>query len=176
MELNTQCLSARLPQFLMECGRTHAVQNNAIVQSDQSDFLGALHKMTAAAFGSKVAVRQAPTYTPQTQGSVEAIHKTLMGHDGTNPSTQRKLKQLWCPFRKLKPRHAMDGEACSVLAERWPSSQTATQAIGGNGTKNAKHQPVSLVKPFLTLHPQKKKSKLEPKFFEANVLGIMQAK
>ena len=53
--------------------------NNTIIQSDQEDFLIALLKTTAQAMGSNIAVRQAPTYTPQAQGSVERFHRTLMG-------------------------------------------------------------------------------------------------
>ena len=63
----------------MECGRTHAILNNTVIQSDQEDFLIALLKMTAATFGGNLAVRQAPAYTSQAQGSVERFHRTLMG-------------------------------------------------------------------------------------------------
>ena len=63
----------------MECGRTHAILNNTVIHSDQEDFLIALPKMTAATFGGNLAVRQAPAYTSQAQGSVERCHRTLMG-------------------------------------------------------------------------------------------------
>ena len=62
----------------MECGRTHAILNNTVIQSDQEDFLIALLKMTAATFGGNLAVRQAPAYTSQAQGSMERFHRTLM--------------------------------------------------------------------------------------------------
>ena len=76
---NMEYLSTCLQQFLMECGRTHAILNNTVIQSDQEDFLIALPKMTAATFGGNLAVRQAPAYTSQAQGSVERCHRTLMG-------------------------------------------------------------------------------------------------
>ena len=74
-----QYLSTCLQQFLMECGRTHAVLNNTVIQSDNEDFLKALLKATATAMGSNIAVRQSPAYTSQAQGSVERFHRTLMG-------------------------------------------------------------------------------------------------
>ena len=73
-----QYLSTCLQQFLMECGRTQATLNNTVIQSDQEDFLKALLKMTATAVGN-IAVREAPAYTSQAQGSVERFHRTLMG-------------------------------------------------------------------------------------------------
>jgi len=74
-----QYLSTYLQQFLMECGRTHAVLSNTVVQSDNEDFLIALLEATASAMGSNIAVRQSPAYTSQAQGSVERFHRTLMG-------------------------------------------------------------------------------------------------
>ena len=75
---HTQYLSTCLQQFLMECGRTQATLNSTVIQSDQEDFLKALLKMTAAAVGN-IAVREAPAYTSQAQGSLERFHRTLMG-------------------------------------------------------------------------------------------------
>ena len=74
---HTQYLSTCLQQFLMECGRTQATLNSTVIQSDQEDFLKALLKMTAAAVGN-IAVREAPAYTSQAQGSLERFHRTLM--------------------------------------------------------------------------------------------------
>ena len=76
---HVQYLSVCLQQFLMECGRTHAILNNTVLQSDQEDFIISLLKMVATAMGSNIAVRQAPAYTSQAQGSVERFHRTLMG-------------------------------------------------------------------------------------------------
>ena len=76
---HVQYLSVCLQQFLMECGRTHAILNNTVLQSDQEDFIISLLKMVATAMGSNMAVRQAPAYTSQAQGSVERFHRTLMG-------------------------------------------------------------------------------------------------
>ena len=74
-----QYLSTCLQQFLMECGKAHAILNNTVWQSDQEDFIIALFKMVATAMGSNIAVRQSPAYTSQEQGSVEHFHRTLMG-------------------------------------------------------------------------------------------------
>ena len=63
----------------MECGRTHAILNNTVIQSDQEDFLIALLKMTAATMCGNLAIGQAPAYTSQAQGSVERFHRTLVG-------------------------------------------------------------------------------------------------
>ena len=74
-----QYLSTCLQQFLMECGRTHAVLNSTVIQSDNEGFLIAVLKATATAMGSNIPVRQSPAYTSQAQGSVERFHRTLMG-------------------------------------------------------------------------------------------------
>ena len=76
---HVQYLSTCLQQFRMECGRTHAIRNNTVLQSDQEDFIISLLKMVAAAMGSNIAVRQSPAYKSQAQGSVERFHRTLMG-------------------------------------------------------------------------------------------------
>ena len=49
-----------LQQFLMECGRTHAILNNTVLQSDQEGFIISLLKMVATAMGSNIAVKQSP--------------------------------------------------------------------------------------------------------------------
>ena len=113
---NMEYLSTCLQQFLMECGRTHAILNNTVIQSDQEDFLIALLKMTAATFGGNLAVRQAPAYTSQAQGSVERFHRTLMGQ-------VRALKlQLENNYRihltSKHSHHAMDGETRSIPPEQ----------------------------------------------------------
>ena len=55
---HVQYLSTCLQQFLMECGRTHAILNNTVLQSDQEDFIISLIKMMATAMGGNIAVRQ----------------------------------------------------------------------------------------------------------------------
>ena len=71
-----QYLSTCLQQFLMECGRTHAVLNNTVIQSDNEDFLIALLKATATAMRSNIAVRQSPAYThkPKAAWNVSIEH------------------------------------------------------------------------------------------------------
>ena len=71
----THCLH----NFLLECGRTHAILANTVPQSDQEDVLMALLKATAVSLGSNISVRQASAYSSQSQGSVERFHRTLMG-------------------------------------------------------------------------------------------------
>ena len=72
---NVQSIQA----FLLECGRVQAVLNSTVLQTDQEDHLIALLKATASRMGGNISVRQAPAYSPQSQGSVERFHRTLMG-------------------------------------------------------------------------------------------------
>jgi len=76
---HVQYLSTCLQQFLVGYGRTHAILNNTVLQSDQEVFIIALLKMVAIAMGSNMAVRQSPAYTSPAQGKVERFHRTLMG-------------------------------------------------------------------------------------------------
>ena len=62
-----------LQAFIFECGRTQG-----ILQSDNEDTLNALLKATAAKVGS-MTVRHAPSYSSNSQGSVERLHRTLLG-------------------------------------------------------------------------------------------------
>ena len=62
-----------LQAFIFECGRTQG-----ILQSDNEDRLNALLKATAAKVGS-MTVRHAPSYSSNSQGSVERLYRTLLG-------------------------------------------------------------------------------------------------
>ena len=62
-----------LQAFIFECGRTQG-----ILQSDNEDTLNALLKATAAKVGS-MTVRHSPSYSSNSQGSVERLHRTLLG-------------------------------------------------------------------------------------------------
>ena len=62
-----------LQAFILECGRT-----NGILQSDNEDTLNTLLKATAAKLGS-MTVRHSPAYSSNSQGSVERLHRTLLG-------------------------------------------------------------------------------------------------
>ena len=62
-----------LQAFIFECGRTQGV-----LQSDCEDTLNALLTATAAKVGS-MTVRHAPSYSSSSQGSVERLHRTLLG-------------------------------------------------------------------------------------------------
>ena len=59
-----------LQAFIFECGRTQG-----ILQSDKEDTRNALPKTTAAKIGS-MTVRHAPSYSSNSQGSVERLHRT----------------------------------------------------------------------------------------------------
>ena len=116
----------------MECGRTHAVLNNTVIQPDNEDFLIALLKAAATAMGSNIAVRQSPAYTSQAQGSVERFHRTLMGQ-------VRALKlQLENNYNtRLTSKHPimpwMVKHAAYCLTGMQPT-QMATPATTGAGT------------------------------------------
>ena len=62
-----------LQAFIFECGRTQG-----ILQSDNEDTLNKLPKATAAKVGS-MTVRHALSYSSNSQGSVEQLHRTLLG-------------------------------------------------------------------------------------------------
>ena len=62
-----------LQAFIFECGRTHG-----ILQSDNEDTLNALLQATASKVGS-MTVRHSPSYSSNSQGSVERLHRTLLG-------------------------------------------------------------------------------------------------
>ena len=68
-----------LQTFLYECGRAQAILSPTTLHSDQEDYLIQLLKATASAMGGNIAVRQSPTYSSQSHGSVERFHRTLMG-------------------------------------------------------------------------------------------------
>ena len=62
-----------LQAFIFECGRTQG-----ILQSDNEDTLNALLQATAAKVGT-MSVRHSPSYSSNSQGSVERLHRTLLG-------------------------------------------------------------------------------------------------
>ena len=62
-----------LQAFIFECRRTQG-----ILQSGNEDTLNALLQTTAAKIGS-MTVRHAPSYSSNSQGSVERLHRTLLG-------------------------------------------------------------------------------------------------
>ena len=62
-----------LQAFIFERGRTQG-----ILQSDNEDTLNALLKATAAKVGT-MSVRHSPSYSSNSQGSVERLHRTLLG-------------------------------------------------------------------------------------------------
>ena len=166
-----QYLSTCLQQFLMECGRTHAVLNSTVIQSDNEGFLIALLKATATAMGSNIPVRQSPTYTSQAQGSVERFHRTLMGQ-------VRALKlQLENNYdTRLTSKHWNTQPTCWTGMQYM---QMATSATTDAGTRNTRHQFVTLVKQFYTCCQQQNKcQRCKPDWLgkdtstNENVLGI----
>ena len=126
-----QYLPTCLQQFLMECGRAHAVLNNTVIQSDSEDFLIALLKATATAMGSNIAVRQSPAYTSQAQGSVEHFHRTWMGQVRAfklqlenNYSTRLTSKHPIMPWMVkhaayLLNRYAIHADGNTTYYRRW---------------------------------------------------------
>ena len=143
IENNTQSmqyLSTCLPQFLMECGRTHAVLNNTVIQSVNEDFLIALLKATATAMGSNIAVRQSPAYSIHITGTRQ--RRTLPSNiDGPRESTQATAwKQLQHTIHKQTSHHVLDGETRSLPVEqvcstcRWQHQLLQTLEQGTQNT------------------------------------------
>ncbi len=62
-----------LRSFILECGRT-----NGIIQCDNEPTLKTVATGAAAKIGN-ITVRQIPTYSSNSQGSVERFHRTLFG-------------------------------------------------------------------------------------------------
>ena len=62
-----------LRSFILECGRT-----NGIIQCDNEPTLKTIATGAAAKIGN-ITVRQTPTYSSNSQGSVERFHRTLFG-------------------------------------------------------------------------------------------------
>ena len=62
-----------LRSFILECGRT-----NGIIQCDNEPTLNTVATGAAAKIGH-ITVRQTPTYSSNSQGSVERFHRTLFG-------------------------------------------------------------------------------------------------
>ena len=62
--------------FLMESGRAQAILANAVLQSDQEQFLINLLKA-----GNNISVRQSAAYNSQSQGSVERFHRTTESNE-----------------------------------------------------------------------------------------------
>ena len=69
----TDYMVNNLQAFIFERGRTQGV-----LQSDNEDTLNALLKATAAKVGS-MTVRHSPSYSSNSQGSIERLHRTLLG-------------------------------------------------------------------------------------------------
>ena len=107
----THCLH----NFLLECGRTHTILANTVLQSDQADFLMALLKATAASLGSNISVRRASAYSSQSQSSVERFHRTLMGQVRT---LKTQMQNNYPAPDKPTPNHAMACPPRSVPAHK----------------------------------------------------------
>ena len=67
-------MANNLQAFIFECGSKAHYK----ATGDNEDTLNALLKATAAKVGS-MTVRHAPSYSSNSQGSVERLHRTLLG-------------------------------------------------------------------------------------------------
>ena len=111
-----QYLSTSLQQFLMESGRTHAVLNNTVIQSDNEDFLVALAEGDSHSNGKQhctttitsihfTGTRQRRTFPSNTDGTSEGTEATAW-------------EQLQHTTDKQASHHALDGETCSLPVEQ----------------------------------------------------------
>ena len=161
-----QYLSTCLQQFLMECCRTQATLNNTVIQSDQ-EALMALLKMTATGVGN-IAVRQSPAYSSQTKGSVERFHRTLLGQVRApklqlenNYGTHLTSKHPIMPW--------MVKHAAYLLNRHAIHADGNTSYVG---TKNTRHQFVSLVKEYSTCYQQQQSTGLRWKHASFRPSGL----
>ena len=74
-----QYLARCLQTFMFECGRAQATFSTTTLQSDQEEYIQNLLKTVAQKLGNNVNIRQSPAYSSQSQGSIERLHRTLMG-------------------------------------------------------------------------------------------------
>ena len=102
-----------LQSFLMDTGRAQATLANTVLQSDQEQFLINLLKATALRLGGNITVRQAPAYSSQSQGSVERLHRTLVG----------QIRTLRAQLQNRSATGALDGQACGIPPQQVPSTQ-----------------------------------------------------
>ena len=134
-----------LQAFIFECGRTHG-----ILQSDKEDTLNALLKATASKVGS-MTVRHSPSYSSNSQGSVERLHRTLLGQIRvvkaqveSNYSMTMSTKHCLLPWIV---RHAAWTEKIATSF-----SQTATQALNAAGEETTSEQSANLARHYFTFH------------------------
>ena len=159
-----------LHNFLLECGRTHAILANTVLQSDQKDVLMALLKATAVSLGSNISVRQASAYSSQSQGSVERFHRTLMGQVRTLKTqlqnnyhvhlTSQHPIMPWLVRHAayLLTRYATHSDGNRSYFRRWQREHKAPLCEFG--------ETVQYMVPTVKGLP-----KLEPRFFESIWLG-----
>ena len=132
-----------LQAFIFECGRTHG-----ILQSDNEDTLNALLQATASKVRS-MTVRHSPSYSSNSQGSVERLHRTLLGQIRvvkaqveSNYSMTMSTKHCLVPWIV---RHA------AWTVNRYVT-QTATQASNAAGEETTSEQSANLVRHYSTFH------------------------
>ena len=159
-----------IQSFLMECGRVQAVLNSTILQSDQEDHLIALLQKAASKMGGNITVRQSPTYSSQAQGSVERIHRTLMGQIRTlraqlqqnydRTITSRHPIVPWMVRRTayLRNRYATHADGNTSYFRRWNKDHRAPICEFG--------ETVQYLLPTVKQLP-----KMEQRFFKAIWLG-----
>ena len=114
-----------LQAFIFECGRTQG-----ILQSDNEDTLNALLKATAAKVGP-MTVGRAPSYSSSSQGSVERLHRTLLGQVRvvkapveSNYSMTMSTKHCLLPWIVRHAawtvnRYVIHSDGCTRFERRW---------------------------------------------------------
>ena len=156
----TTCLQT----FLLECGRTEA-----ILQSDQEDYLMQLLKATANSMGN-ISVRFSPAYSSQSQGAVERLHRTLFGQfrvlkehlrqHYTNALTTRSPIMAWmmrhCAY--LTNNYLLHSDGQTSYFRRWQRNNTAPICEFGETVLYMVPTP-------------KNQPKAEPRFFSGIWLG-----
>ena len=159
-----------LQTFLYECGRAQAILSPTTLHSDQEDYLIQLLKATASAMGGNIAVRQSPTYSSQSHGSVERFHRTLMGQVralvqqvSTNYDIHITNKHPILPWivrhaAYLLNRYAVHNDGQTSYQRRWGKDHKSPLCEIGETVQY--HLPTIRVLP-----------KLEPRFYNGIWLG-----
>ena len=126
-----QRLQKLLQNFPWDCGRSTAILNSTVLQSDKEDLLITILKAIALAFEGNMQVRQKPAYSAQSQRSDERYYatptaqfRTLRAQIEKNYSTSigaRHPRTPWIVRRAayLLNRYAAHSDGMTSYSRRW---------------------------------------------------------
>ena len=156
--------------FLMETGRAQATLANITLQSDNGQFITNLLKATALRMGGNISVRQSASYSSQSLGSIERLHRTLAGqirtiraqlennYDRTITSQQPIMPWMVRHAASLLNRYHIHSDGNTSFYRRWSKERKALLCLFG--------ETIQYMVPTAKTPP-----KLEQRFFTGIWLG-----